>query len=254
MTIFQKGLQFNPLSVIIYPYMSKTTQQAESPIIEEMFQAGAHFGYSKTRRHPSMSQFVFTTKKKADILNLEMTNDLLEKAQEFIKTLAVGGKQILFVGTKPEAKKAILDAATATDMPFAMERWVGGILTNFPEIKKRIDIMEDLKDRKEKGELDKYTKKERLLMDGKVEKLSKYYSGLVALKKPAVMVVVDTKKEHIAVEEAKRVGIPVIGLLNSDCDIQNIDYPIVANDSSTSSIKFFTEALVKAFKEAQLSK
>ena len=234
--------------------MSKTTNQAENPLIEEMFQAGAHFGYSKTRRHPSMSQFVFTTKKKADILNLEMTNDLLEKAQEFIKTLATGGKQILFVGTKPEAKKAVLEAAAATEMPYVTERWVGGIITNFPEIKKRIDIMEDIKDRKEKGELEKYTKKERLLLDRKVEKLSKYYAGLVTLKKPAAMVVVDTKKEHIAVEEAKKTGIPVIGLLNSDCDIADIDYPIVANDSATSSIKFFTDALVKAFKEAQLSK
>lgn len=234
--------------------MSKNTQEAENPIIEEMFTAGAHFGYSKTRRHPSMSPFIFTTKKKADILNLEMTNDHLEKAQEFIKTLATGGKVILFVGTKPEAKKAVLEGALSIDMPYVCERWVGGILTNFPEIKKRIDIMEDLKDRKEKGELEKYTKKERLLMDRKVEKLSKYYSGVIKLKKPDALFVVDTQKEHIAVEEANRMGIPVIGLLNSDCNVKLVTYPIVANDASTSSIKFFVSAIVKAYKEAQHSK
>src|SRR3989338_5042899 len=188
-----------------------------NPRVEEMLKVGAHFGYSKTRRHPSIAPFVFTTKNRVDLINLEKTLELLEKTEAFVKSLAQGDKQILFVGTKPESRKTIFDLATSIDMPYVTERWVGGIITNSTEIKKRIILLQELGDQKEKGELDKYTKKERLLIDIKITKMHKYFSGLVNLRKmPDALIVVDAKKEHIAVTEAQKAGIPVIALINTD--------------------------------------
>ena len=126
-----------------------------------MFKVGVHYGYSKSRRHPSTLPYVFTTKNGVDIINIEKTNELLEKALETVSKLAASGKTILFVGTKPEARQQIIETALALNMPYVGERWVGGALTNFPEIKKRIVKLLDLRNQKEKGELDKYTQKER---------------------------------------------------------------------------------------------
>ncbi len=217
--------------------------------IKAMFTAGAHFGYSKTRRHPSAKKFIFGQKNKVDIIDLEKTADMLASAKEFIKGLAMGGKVVLFVGTKPEAKASVLMAAESIGMPSVTERWVGGIITNFPEIKKRVARLIDLTAKKEAGELDKYTKKERLLIDIEVAKMEKNFSGIIAMKKiPDALVVIDSKKEHIAVTEARKSGIPVIALVNTDCDMGDIDYPIIANDASTSSVSYFINELKGAYK------
>ena len=145
--------------------------------IEEMFRAGVHYGYSKSRRHPSTSPYVFTTKNGVDIINIEKTEELLEKALEAVSKFAATGKTILFVGTKPEARQQIIETALALNMPYVGERWVGGSLTNFPEIKKRIVKLLDLRDQKEKGGLDKYTKKEKLLIDEEMEDMTKNFQG-----------------------------------------------------------------------------
>jgi small subunit ribosomal protein S2 len=172
---------------------------------EEMFRAGVHYGYSKSRRHPSASQYVFTTKNGVDIINIEKTYELLEKALEVVSKLASTGKTILFVGTKPEARQQIMETALALNMPYVSERWVGGALTNFPEIKKRIIKLLDLRNQKEKGELDKYTKKEKLLIDREMDDMTKNFQGLTGINKtPDVIFIVDPKKEHIAVTEAKK--------------------------------------------------
>lgn len=217
--------------------------------IDEMFKAGAHFGYSKSRRHPSTVPYIFTTKNGVDIIDIEKTEAQLAKVVEYVKSLAQSGKTILFVGTKAEAKQTITENALALSMPYVIERWVGGTLTNFPEIKKRITKLLDLRSQKEKGGLDKYTKKERLLIDREMADMTKNFSGVTGVTKtPDVMFVIDPKKEHIAVTEAHKMKIPVIGIMNTDCNFKDVEYPIIANDGSVTSVTFFTEQIKNAYK------
>jgi len=235
--------------------MQKTENKKDvDTIVEKMFKAGAHFGYSKTRRHPSVSKYIYATKNKGDIINLEKTSELLDVAEKFVKDLGARGKTVLFVGTKPEAKVSVKDVAESLNMPYVTERWIGGTLSNFTEIKKRINELENYRKDSVGGGLDKYTKKERVVMAKKMEKLDRYYSGLVGLKKaPDALFVIDAKSEHIAATEARKSGIPVISLMNSDSNIKSIDYPIVANDAGIPSIKFFSTAILNAYKEGQSS-
>jgi small subunit ribosomal protein S2 len=215
---------------------------------EEMFKVGVHYGYSKSRRHPSTRPYIFTTKNNVDIINIEKTNELLEKALEVISAFASSGKTILFIGTKPEARMQIVETALALNMPYVSERWVGGSLTNFTEIKKRITKLLDLRDQKEKGELDRYTKKEKLLIDREMEDMTRNFQGLTSITKtPDAVFVVDPKKEHIAVTEARKMNLPVIALLNTDCNLKQAEYPIVANDASVSSITFFLSKVKEAY-------
>ena len=217
-------------------------------IVEEMFQAGVHYGYSKSRRHPSTAPYVFTTKNGIDIINIEKTEDLLQKALETVSALAASGKTILFVGTKTEARQQIIETALALGMPYVGERWVGGALTNFPEIKKRIVKLLDLREQKEKGGLDKYTKKERLLISREMEDMTRNFQGLTTITRtPDVMFVIDPKKEKIAVEEARKMKMPIIAVLNTDCNSKEVDYPIIANDASVSSINFFVNEVKEAY-------
>ena len=227
--------------------MSKTV--TNEALITDMFAAGAHFGYSRSRRHPSVKPFIFGVKNGVEIMDLEKTSVELERAKAFVKSLATGNKQILFVGTKNEGKKAVEDGAMSIDMPFVVERWVGGVLTNFPEIKKRIARLEDLRAQREKGELAIYTKKERLLIDKDIERLERNFAGVVSMRDiPAALFIIDPKKESIAVKEAQFLGIPVVALANSDCNLREADYSIPGNDSSVSSITFFVKQIVDAYK------
>lgn len=215
---------------------------------EEMFKVGVHYGYSKSRRHPSTSPYIFTTKNGVDIINIEKTEELLNKALETVTKLAASGKTVLFVGTKPEARQQVVETALALNMPYVSERWVGGALTNFPEIKKRIIKLLDWRTQKEKGELERYTKKERLLIDREMDDMTKNFQGLTGITKtPDAVFVIDPKKEHIAVTEARKMNLPVIALLNTDCNLKQVDYPIVANDASVSSITFFLEKIKDAY-------
>jgi small subunit ribosomal protein S2 len=222
--------------------------------IEEMFSAGAHYGYGKTRRHPSLSSFIYTTKNKGDIIDLEKTSIQLSAAKEFVKSLGARNKVLLFVGTKPEAKEIIKNVAEALNMPYVNERWIGGTLSNFTEIKKRINELENYRKENKEGGLEKYTKKERVVMAKKMEKLARYYSGLIGLKKlPDTLYIVDAKAESIAQTESLKSNVPVVALLNSDSNIKNIDYPIVCNDAGIPSIKLFTETISDSYKEGQMS-
>ena len=217
-------------------------------VIEEMFKAGVSYGYSKSRRHPSVSPYVFATKNGVDIINIEKTYELLEKSLGFISQLAASGKTILFVGTKPEARQQITEVALALNMPYVSERWVGGTLTNFPEIKKRIAKLLELREKKNNGDFDKYTKKEQLLINKEMEVMTKNFQGVTGITKtPDALLVIDPKKEHIAVTEAKKMNLPVISIANTDCNIKSIEYPIVANDASVSSIEFFLSKIKEAY-------
>jgi small subunit ribosomal protein S2 len=216
--------------------------------LQEMIDAGVHFGYSKTRRHPSTKPFIFDTKNKVDIVDLEKTADLLKKASEFIATLGKDGKKVLFVGTKAEAKAIVLAGAQAINMPYVTNRWIGGTLTNFGEIKRRVDILVDLKDKKDKGQLEKYTKKEQSDFARKIAKMTGYFGGLIGMdRKPDALFIIDVKKESNAVTEAQDLNIPVITISGTDCNIKGITFPVVANDSAVSSLKFLTDKLVEAY-------
>ena len=225
--------------------------EKNTALAKELFTVGAHFGYSKTRRHPSMVKFLFAKKNKVDIIDIEQTTTLLEEAAVYMKGLGAKNKIVVFVGAKPEAKVAVQNQAESLGMPYVITRWVGGILTNFPEIKKRLNRLEELRTARANGDLQKkYTKKEQLLIVREIEKMETLFSGLVSLKGlPDALFIVDPKKEVNAVLEAKRLGIPVVAIANTDCDISNIDYPIVANDSSRASIEFIVKHLADAYKQ-----
>lgn len=207
--------------------------------IESMFEVGAHYGYAKSRRHPSTKPFIFGVKNGIELIDLEKTAKMLDDAKNVVNEIAKNGGQILFVGTKKEISSIIKDVALRVDQPYVSNRWIGGTLTNFGEIQKRVRRLEDLELQKEKGFLAKYTKKERLLIDRELEKLNERFGGIINMKsKPALVFIVDPQNEVSALKEALIENIPVVGLCNSDCDISNIQYPIVANDSSIKSVKF----------------
>jgi small subunit ribosomal protein S2 len=222
--------------------------------IEKLFTTGTHYGYTRTRRHPSVKKHILTTKGGTDIINVEHTQAQLDAAKAFITDIAAKGGTVLFVGTKPEARATIERVASTLGMPFIIERWVGGILTNWSEIKKRTAKLEDLRGKKERGELDMYTKKERLMIDVDIAKMHRFFSGLVGLTKlPDALVIVDAKEENIAVKEARVARIPVVAICNTDNDIRGIEYPIMGNDASRSSITHLIEEIEGAMKSGTIT-
>lgn len=230
----------------------KTENKTSKSLIESMFEVGAHYGYSRRRRHPSFKPLIFGAKNTVDIIDLEQTNTFLNKTLEFIKQLGREEKKILFIGTKPEAKKAIEEIAVSLDLPHVSNRWIGGTITNLAEIKKRIARLEELSDKKEKGELDVYTKKEKLVLDDEIRRLSNNFSGIVTMTSiPDAVFVVDPKHEKTAIREARQKEIPIIALAGSDCNIDEVDYFIPANDSSRGSIEFFIGQISKAYKDGK---
>lgn len=232
--------------------MEYTKETKSDPVIEQMFSVGAHYGYSRSRRHPSVKPFIFGAKNRVDIFDLEKTKELLEQVREVGRNLGKEGKQVLFVTSKQEALASIRSGAMAIGMPFVSGRWVGGTLTNFSAIRGRVDKLLGLQDQREKGELSKYTKKEQLLIDRDITRLEVLFSGIVSMKNiPAALFVIDPGKEHIAVSEARKVGALVVALASSDCDVTVVNHPIIGNDSSVASITFFVNAFVSAYKEGQ---
>jgi small subunit ribosomal protein S2 len=220
--------------------------------IKEMFSIGAHIGYGKTRRHPTAQPFIFTTKQRTDLIDLTKTAVQLEKAEAFLKELGLAKKNILLVSTKAEGRTIIKDAAEKLDMPYINERWIGGTLTNFPEINRRISLLRDLLDKKEKNELVFKTKKELLMIEREIERLTKRFGGLVSLMgMPDAIIVIDPRHEDIAILEAKTKNIPVIALANTDCNMKDAEYMITANDTSVTSIKYFVQKLVTAYESGR---
>jgi len=226
-----------------------TTTDAQ---ISEMFAAGAHFGYSKSSRHSSVQEHVFGTKDGVQVIDLEQTAKQLEAAQEKIKTVTANGGKVIFVGSKNEAQAIVKETANSLGMPYVTTRWIGGSLTNFSEIKKRITKLAKMMVDREKGEYDKYNKKEQLDLDKQIEKLQKHYTGLLTLTElPKAVIVIDSKSEYIAVKEASDMNIPVIALSNTDCNISLVNYPIVGNDASLRSISYFVGKLAESFTKAE---
>jgi small subunit ribosomal protein S2 len=237
----------------IYNRMTEVTKIDQN--LDELFKAGAHFGFGKSRRHPSTAPYIFGSKNRVDIFDLEKTHLNLEKACDFISELATNKATVLLVGGKNEAQNIIREEAEKIGMPYLAGRWIGGTLTNFPEIRKRIEIMLDLLSQKEKGELAKYTKKERILIDRKIEKLQKMFGGIKDMTAlPKALFIVDPRFEETALQEAQNLKIPVVALCGSDNDIAKIDYPILANDSSITSIRFFVEKIAESYNKGKSKK
>lgn len=208
------------------------------------------FGYSRSKRNSKMKPFIFAAKNSAEIFDLEKIKNKLDLAKEFVKNLAKEKKIILFVATKPEARPLVENAARELNMPFVIERWLGGTLTNFKEIKSRIDHLADLVQKRDSGALEKYTKKERLHIEREIVKLEKYLKGLRECKNlPSSLVVIDSNEEKIAVDEARVMAVPVVSLMSNDCNPENADYPVPGNDSAISSINYFLSEIIKAYKE-----
>lgn len=221
--------------------------------IERLFKTGAHFAQVRSRRHPSMKPFIVGAKARMEILDLSKTEEQLEAAKKALSALAKDGRTVLFVGGKAEISTLVHDAAERVGQPYVAGRWLGGTISNFVEIKKRIDRLADLLAKRESGELAKiYTKLERVKIDREINRLSERLHGLEALaKKPDALVVVDTRHEKHATKEANDAGIPVIAIMGSDCNLKDAAYPIVVNDASREAVSFVLGELTAAFDEGR---
>lgn len=214
---------------------------------EALAKAGLQYGYSRTRRHPSVKPFIEGTSNGVDFINLDKTKEQLDNAIAFLKAVQGAGKTILFVGVKPEIRQIIKEVALSLNAPYVAERFIGGTLTNFPQMKKRVEKLHDLLKKKENGELAVYTKKEQLLIQRDIDRLDRDFGGVSSLNNlPAVVVIVDPRHEDMCVKEANRLHIPVVALSNTDCTLDGIAYPIVGNDGSVSSVRFVLETIKQA--------
>lgn len=222
------------------------------PTMGQLLEAGVHFGHQVRKWHPEMAKFIFSTKDGVHIIDLEKTVDELGKACKFLAEIAKNGGKILFLGTKRQAQEIVKSEAKRTGMPVIYERWVGGLITNFSEIYKNIEKLANLEAKRVSGELDKYTKKEKLLIDREVAKLEKLYGGLRDLDKvPDAIFVVDVRAEETACREAKRKGIPVVAICDTNAKLDLVDFPIPGNDDAVKSIKILVQTVADAIVEGR---
>lgn len=232
--------------------MSTDTPDTKN-LVDRLFSVGAHFGFSKSRRHPTVKPYLYGNKQGTDIFDLEKTSVLLTDAAGALQEAGKEGKTVLFVATKEEVRKVTREAAERTGMPFMVNRWIGGTLTNFTEIKKRIDRLITLMSEGESGELErKYTKKERVVIGRELNRLQFNFGGIKDLERiPQMMVVVDPRHDAIAVQEANELNIPIIGIMSSDNDLKKVTHPVVVNDALQASVSFVLGELVDAYLEGK---
>ena len=226
-------------------------QEARPPVtMKSLLEAGVHFGHQKRRWNPKMRQYIFAHRNGIHIIDLQQTLHFLERAAAFVEDIAAQGKKIIFVGTKKQAQDTIMSEAERCGAFYINTRWLGGTLTNFATIQKRIDYLVELEQRKAKGELFSLPKKEQLKLNDQIERLNRYLGGIKEMTEiPGALFVVDVGKEAISVAEAKRVGVPVVALVDTDCDPVEIDYPIPGNDDAIRSIRLVTSHIADAYIE-----
>ncbi len=214
--------------------------------LEELLEAGAHFGHQARRWNPKMAPYLYGVQEGVHIFDLTKTKEELERALEFLSQAQKEGKVVLFVGSKKQGREKTKEVAEAVGAPYINERWLGGTITNFNAIKKSIDKLADMKEKMAAGEYkDKYTKKEILLLDREIARLERFFGGMATLTKiPDALFVLDTKKESGAVFEAKKKGITVVGIVDSNADPEEVHYPIPMNDDATKAISYVLD-LVK---------
>lgn len=215
--------------------------------LEELLKTGCHFGHQARRWQPKMAPYLYTVRDGIHIFDLAKTQSGLEKACEFVKDLSQKDGKIVFVGTKRQAQAIIKEEASKVGALYVSERWLGGTITNWEEIKKRVDRLSEMKEKKEKGEYEKYTKKENILFDREIARLERFFGGLVGLEElPEAIFVVDTLREETAVKEARRKGVKVVGVVDSNSDPDMVDYVIPSNDDAVRSIKLIVGKIAEA--------
>jgi small subunit ribosomal protein S2 len=220
--------------------------------IPQMLKAGVHFGHKSSRWNPKMKDYIFGEKNNIHIIDLEKTIDLFKKALEFLSTTVENGGKILFVGTKPQARQLIEEIATSLDMPYVKNRWLGGTFTNFNEIKKRIRYLNEQESFAASDEIKKYTKYEQSQIRKEIERMNEKMGGIKKMDKlPQAVFIVDIKENALAVKEARRVGIPIVALTDTNTDPTLVDYPIPANDDALSSLRYILGIVAKNIVEAK---
>ncbi len=215
--------------------------------MKQLLEAGVHFGQQTRRWNPKMAEYIFTERNGIYINDLQKTVKKIEEAYAFVKEIAESGQEVLFVGTKKQAQDSIKEEAERIGMYWVNARWLGGMLTNFKTIKKRIDRLEQLNKMEEDGTFDLLPKKEVLNLKAERDKLEKYLGGIKNMKKlPGALFVVDPRKEKIAIEEAKKLGIPVVAIVDTNCDPEDIDYVIPGNDDAIRAVKLIASTIANA--------
>lgn len=228
---------------------------AESVSVKQLLEAGAHFGHQTSYWHPRMKSYIFTQRNGIHIIDLEQTVSMLDKACDFIKEIATKGQSVLFVGTKKQAQETVEEEAKKCGAYYVNLRWLGGMLTNFVTIQTRIDYLVRLEDRLSRGELDNLPKKEKVKLEKEIGKLNRQLGGfkeMTAL--PAAIFIVDPTKDRIALTEARKMGVPVVAIVDTNCNPSNIDYPIPANDDAIKSIKLVCDRMAGAVMEGKTAR
>lgn len=216
-----------------------------------LLEAGVHFGHQTKRWNPKMKEFIYTSRDDIYIIDLQKTVDQIEKAYSALKEIAANGGKVIFVGTKKQAQEATVEEATRTNSYYVTERWLGGTLTNFRTIRRRINRLDQIEKMEENGTFDVLPKKEVLKIRKEYEKLNTYFVGVREMKKvPDAMIIIDPKKEYNAIREAHKLGIPVFGIVDTNCDPDDLDYPIPGNDDAVRAIKVVLGVLANAIAEA----
>jgi small subunit ribosomal protein S2 len=223
--------------------------------IRQLLDSGVHFGHQTRRWNPKMKRFIFTERSGIYIIDLQQSLAYIDKAYDFVKETVAHGGTILFVGTKKQAQESIAEQATRVGQPFVNQRWLGGLLTNFTTVSKRLARMKELEELDFEGTTSGFTKKELLIKKRELDKLHKSLGGIRNLSKtPSALWVVDTKKEHLAIDEAKKLGIPVIGILDTNCDPDEVQYPIPGNDDAIRSVSLLTRIIADAAAEGLIER
>ena len=219
--------------------------------MKQLLEAGVHFGHQTRRWNPKMAEYIFTERNGIYIIDLQKTVKKIEEAYYFIRDIAASGEDILFVGTKKQAQDSIKEEAERVGMYYVNARWLGGMMTNFKTIQKRIDRLAQINKMEEEGTFDLLPKKEVIKLKAQRDKLEKYLGGIKDMKKlPGALFVVDPKKEHIAITEAKRLGIPVVAIVDTNCDPDDVDYVIPGNDDAIRAVKLIVGKMADAVIEA----
>lgn len=218
----------------------------------DLLKAGAHFGHKSSRWDPKIKPFIYGHRNNIHIFDLEKTRDKLKDALQVAEDAASEGKVILFVGTKKQARQPVREAAQSAGMPYVVERWLGGTFTNFKTVKKSMKKLERLEKLVESEDIEAYTKKERLLIEREIQKLKRLFEGVQGMEKlPDMIFILSTHHDRIAVEEAKRAGVPVIGVVDSNADLEGVDYVIPGNDDAVQAIKLYTSLMAEAINEGR---
>lgn len=220
--------------------------------MKQLLEAGVHFGHQTRRWNPKMAPYIFTERNGIYIIDLQKTVKKVEEAYNFVRDLAAQGQTMLFVGTKKQAQEAVKDEAIRCDMFYVNERWLGGMLTNFQTIQKRISRLRELEDMEEKGMFEVLPKKEVITLRHEMERLQKFLGGIKNMHKlPGALFIIDPRKERIAVAEARNLGIPIVGIVDTNCDPDEIDYVIPGNDDAIRAVKLLTAKVADAILEGR---